>query len=72
MKLSIGTVIKKNLDNDRSITLKIINIRLLVGPMPVVTVAMDRTIDGERDTIETVFAQLVEWTNEPGWTVVKQ
>jgi hypothetical protein len=70
MKLRIGDRCTKTLDDGRQLTLEIKDIVLLTDVRPVVGVTIDRHLDDEVDTITTVFAQLVEWTSDEGWTVV--
>jgi hypothetical protein len=70
MKLRTGDRCTKTLDDGRQLTLEIKDIVLLTDIRPVVGVTIERYIDDEVDTIATVFAQLVEWTSDEGWTVV--
>jgi hypothetical protein len=70
MKLRTGDRCTKTLDDGRQLTLEIKDIVLLTDVRPVVGVTIDRHLDDEVDTITTVFAQLVEWTSDEGWTVV--
>lgn len=72
MKLRIGSKCAKTLDDGRRLVLEIKDIELLTGGYPVVGVTIDRYLDGTVDTVATVFAQLVEWTSDEGWTVVQE
>jgi len=73
MKLSIGSIIRKTLDNGNDLELEIIGITLVTDKsMPFVSVVMSR-YESNTNVVQmaTVFDELVRWTNEPGWTVVK-
>jgi hypothetical protein len=71
MKLRIGSKCAKTLDDGRRLVLEIIDIELLTGGYPVVSVTMLRHLDGRIDGIDTVFDQLVKWTSDEGWEVIE-
>lgn len=73
MTLTLGSIIRKTLDNGNELELEIIGITLVTDKsMPFVSVVMSRYESGA-DVVQmtTVFDELVRWTNEPGWQIVR-
>ena len=73
MKLTIGSIIRKTLDNGNELELEIIGITLVTDKsMPFVSVVMSRYESGTNVVqMTTVFDELVRWMAEPGWEVVR-
>lgn len=73
MKLTLGSIIRKTLDNGNELELEIIGITLVTDKsMPFVSVVMSRYESGANVVqMTTVFDELVRWTNEPGWQIVR-
>jgi hypothetical protein len=73
MKLTLGSIIRKTLDNGNELELEIIGITLVTDKsMPFVSVVMSR-YESNTNVVQmtTVFDELVRWINEPGWKVVR-
>jgi len=76
VKLSIGTIIKQTLSSGKVIQLTVDKITLITDKsMPFVHIGLKRVeiVHGRAvaDYLTTVFDELVRWTNEPGWQVVR-
>jgi len=73
MTLTLGSIIRKTLDNGNELELEIIGITLVTDKsMPFVSVVMSRYESGANVIqMTTVFDELVRWTNEPGWQIVR-
>ena len=74
MTLTLGSIIRKTLDNGNELELEIIGITLVTDKsMPFVSVVMSRYESGANVVqMTTVFDELVRWMNEPGWTIVQE
>lgn len=73
MTLTLGSIIRKTLDNGNELELEIIGITLVTDKsMPFVSVVMSRYESGANVVqMTTVFDELVRWMNEPGWQIVR-
>ena len=77
MTLTLGSIIRKTLDNGNELELEIIGITLVTDKsMPFVYIEFNR-IENNAGVLSacamtTVFDELVRWMNEPGWTIVQE